>query len=142
MQRTASESILRDLEEIINATLAEMPLPYQKGNSIRIKNIIIRKSSNGYLIYDSKINKQLARTHFKSSAIALAKNAAIGIDVVKQIKQLDAELLKHYNDSVFYLRTIRNSETTLFVKNIRKTRLGISLDQTKYIRQQIDDFIF
>ena len=71
-----SENLIDELEEIVNKGLEDNSIPYAKGNSIRIKQYIVRKSRVGYLIYDSSSNKQLHRTQFKSVAIAIAKNLA------------------------------------------------------------------
>src|SRR5210317_913901 len=82
-----SEKLLNELEEIVNKGLEEVSLPYQKGNSIRIKHIVIRKSPKGYLIYNTKDNIQVARTQFKSTAIAIAKNLAQGSDIISKISR-------------------------------------------------------
>ena len=34
---------VQQLEEIINAGVKALPIPYEKGNSVRIKNIVVRK---------------------------------------------------------------------------------------------------
>lgn len=133
--------IIKDLEEIIDNGLEHVVLPYRRGNSIRLKNYIIRKSPNGYLIYDCETNKQVTRTFFKSSAIAIVKNLVEGKDITTKALKLDRELLKHYNDAVFYKQTIKTSADRL-VKEVRKARLGVTIDQSRYIRQQLDDFIF
>ena len=67
-----SENLLIDLEEIVNEGLKDSSIPYAKGNSIRIKQYIVRKSKVGYLVYDSSANKQIHKTQFKSVAIAIA----------------------------------------------------------------------
>jgi hypothetical protein len=136
-----SDTLLKNLEEIVDSVLLENPLPYKKGNSVRIKNVVIRKNTHGFLIYDTVTNKQIAKTFFKSSALAIAKNLVEGNDVCREVIDLDKDLLKHYNDSVFYIRTIKSSKEFM-VQEIRRARLDVSLDKTKHIRQQIDDFIF
>ena len=57
-----SEYVATQLEEIVNKGLEELPIPYAKGNSIRIKHIIVRKSPKGYLIYNTKDNNQVANS--------------------------------------------------------------------------------
>jgi hypothetical protein len=133
--------IIKDLEEIIDSGLEQIVLPYSRGNSIRLKNYIIRKGTNGYLIYNCEDNKQIARTFFKTTAVAIVKNLVEGKNIISRALKLDSELLKHYNDAVFYKQIIKNA-TDIGSKEIRKARLGISIDQSKYIRQQLDDFIF
>lgn len=133
--------ILKDLEEIIDNGLEQVVLPYSRGNSIRLKNYIIRKSSNGYLIYNCENNKQVTRTFFKTSAVAIVKNLVEGKDITSKALKLDRELLKHYNDAVFYKQTIKTTSDRI-VKEVRKARLGVTIDQSRYIRQQLDKFIF
>ena len=79
-----TEKLLNDLEEIVNRGLEDSAIPHQRGNSIRIKHVIIRKSPKGYLIYDAKENKQVVRTYFKTTAVAIAKNLAQGKDITEQ----------------------------------------------------------
>jgi hypothetical protein len=136
-----SEKILNELEEIVNKGLEEVSLPYQKGNSIRIKHIAIRKSSKGYLIYNTKENTQVARTQFKSTAIAIAKNLAQGRDIVDKISNLDVQLLKHYNDAMFYKNVIKKTKDPQ-VLEIREVRLEISLTRSEQVRKQLDRYIF
>ena len=58
-----TEKLLHDLEEIVNRGLEDSAIPHARGNSIRIKHVIIRKSPKGYLIYDAKENKPVSYTH-------------------------------------------------------------------------------
>jgi len=60
-----SKELIQELEEVIHKGLESVPLPIQKGNSIRIRNYIIRKSKNGYLVYCTTDNKQVARVFCK-----------------------------------------------------------------------------
>ena len=136
-----SEKILNDLEEIVNRGLEDSAIPYAKGNSIRIKHIIIRESSKGYLIYDAKENRQVTRTHFKTTAVAIAKNLAQGNDITDKIIQFDTVMLKHYNDAVFYKNSIKKCKDQM-TREIRETRLDISIEESRRLRSQLDRFIF
>lgn len=136
-----TDSLIRELEEIVNRGLERNLIPHVKGRSIRIKNYVIRESSKGYLIYDILENRQAARTQFKSSAVAIAKNLAQGRDVIDQVLMYDRELTKHYNDAVFYRNIIRNSQRSSD-KEVRKIRLDITLEETVRIRNKIDSLIF
>lgn len=135
-----TDSLIKDLEDIINSIDLSL-LPYQKGNSVRIKNYIIRKNQKGFLIYDCKTNKQVTKTHFKNSAIAIVKNLVYGKDIINSVKILDNDLLKHYNDAVFYKHKIKNTDD-LFVRETRKIRLSVSVEETDRIRQNLEEFIF
>jgi hypothetical protein len=136
-----TDSLIRELEEIVNKGLENSLIPHVKGRSIRIKNYVIRESSKGYLIYDILENRQAARTQFKSSAVAIAKNLAQGKDVINQVMVYDRELTKHYNDAVFYRNIIQKTEN-VSSKEVRKIRLDITLEETARVRNRIDSFIF
>ena len=56
------KQLAKDLEEIVVHGLAQVPIPYEKGNSIRVKNIVIRKHKNGYRIFDISNNKHIVTT--------------------------------------------------------------------------------
>lgn len=136
-----SEKLLNDLEEIVNKGLEDSAIPYSRGNSIRIKHIIIRKSPKGYLIYDSTENRQVARTHFKATAVAIAKNLAQGNDITDKVLGFDITMLKHYNDAMFYKHSIKNSKDE-FTREIRLTRLDVAIQESQRVRSLLDRFIF
>lgn len=133
--------IINELESIIERGLEDSVIPVKKGNSIRIGQTVIRESRNGFLIYDLKTNKQIARTFFKTSAIAIAKKYAEGKDVVKRALALDSILLKHYNDAIFYKNTIKKTSDCL-IKESRQCRLQIAMDKTQKAKEELDKFIF
>jgi hypothetical protein len=138
----STETLARDFENIVNKGLETNFLPMVRGNSIRIKNYIVRYNvTKGYLIYDTNGNNQVARTQFKSSAVAIAKTLAAGKNSVTTILRYDCELSKHQNDIVFYKNTLNNTSDD-FVKQVRKVRVDISLEKSRLIRKKIDSFIF
>src|SRR6056300_455708 len=124
-----SKKILKDLEEIIEQGLSDIDLPYVAGKSIRIKNCVIRKTKhNDYIVLDVKENKSIAKTNFKYTAIALAKRYLKNYNL-DPILDLDKELLKHYNDAVFYKNAIKLSQDSYYAAT-RQNRLDISLHNT------------
>ena len=134
--------ILKDLEDIVNKGLENIAFPLVKGKSIRIKNYIVRESKVGFLIYDIKENTQIAKTNFKSSAIAISKTLASGNDKnLYKILDCDRNLTKHINDAVFFKNVIKKTNDK-FVKESRKTRLDISIAKSINIKNEIDSFIF
>jgi len=133
--------IITELEEIINFGMESVILPYVKGNSIRIKHFVIRKNSHGYLVYDCKTNTQVAKTYFKTTAVAIAKNLVENKDIVKAALKLDQELLKNYNDAVFYKNIIKKSKNSAVIGS-RKTRLAIAITQSSIIKDRLDNFIY
>ena len=136
-----SKKILKDLEEIIEQGLSDIDLPYVAGKSIRIKNCVIRKTKhNEYIVLDVKENKSVAKTNFKYTAIALAKRYLKNYNL-EPILDLDKELLKHYNDAVFYKNAIRSSQDSHYAET-RQNRLDISLHNTIVIQKKLDAYIF
>ena len=136
-----SEKLLNDLEEIVNRGPEDSAIPHARGNSIRIKHVIIRKSSKGYLIYDSKENKQVVRTYFKTTAVAIAKNLAQGNDITETAIGFDDLMLKHYNDAIFYRNSIRNT-TDAGKREIREVRLDLAIRESQRVRSLLDRYIF
>jgi hypothetical protein len=136
-----TEKLLNDLEEIVNRGLEDSAIPHARGNSIRIKHIIIRKSPKGYLIYDAKENKQVVRTYFKTTAVAIAKNLAQGIDITNKAIAFDDTMLKHYNDAVFYKNSLRKTDDP-FKRDIREARLDIAIQESQRVRSLLDRYIF
>ena len=136
-----SDNLLSDLEEIVDKGLEDSSIPYAKGNSIRIKQYVIRKSKVGYLIYDSSKNKQIHRTQFKSVAIAIAKNLAERRNRIDSILDIENNLAKHYNDAIFYKNTIKKTKCEA-TRLTRETRLQISLVEAQKMRDKLDTFIF
>jgi len=68
----ANKTLLNDLEQIINDGLDRVNIPYQKGNSIRIGNTVIRKNKRAYMVYNTAENTRIGETFSKTAAIALA----------------------------------------------------------------------
>src|SRR6056297_3399046 len=122
------------LEELINDGLEQVIFPYVKGNSIRIKYMIIRKSRAGWLVYDSKNNNQVACLFSKFSAVALAKGMAQGKDVLKTVKYADTVIKKNYIDCVFYKNIIK--------KTITETRYEVSRERAQQAKNSLDGIIF
>ena len=136
-----AENFLNDLEEIVNRGLEDSAIPHQRGNSIRIKHVIIRKSPKGYLIYDAKENKQVVRTYFKTTAVAIAKNLAEGINITETAMEFDGLMLKHYNDAIFYRNSIRNT-SDVNKREIREVRLDVAIQESQRVRSLLDRYIF
>ena len=136
-----AENLLNDLEEIVNRGLEDSAIPHQRGNSIRIKHVIIRKSPKGYLIYDAKENKQVVRTYFKTTAVAIAKNLAEGINITETAMEFDGLMLKHYNDAIFYRNSIRNT-SDVNKREIREVRLDVAIQESQRVRSLLDRYIF
>ena len=136
-----TEKLIHDLEEIVNRGLEDSAIPVARGNSIRIKHIVVRKSPKGYLIYDAKENRQVVRTYFKTTAVAIAKNLAQGNDITEKAMEFDDTMLKHYNDAIFYRNSIRNTSDAS-KREIRETRLDVAIQESQRVRSLLDRYIF
>lgn len=137
----ANKQLAMELEAILEASLDSIPIPYKKGNSIRIKNMVVRESKNGYLVYNTETNNQVARTFCKTSAIAIAKNLAQGRNIVTDAMRYDKIIEKNYNDAIFYKHVIKKSKYQE-IKETRQTRLDIAIDRTQNAKDHLDRFIF
>jgi len=131
--------ILKHLEDIVNSVDLSV-IPYQKGNSIRIKHIIIRKSSHGYLLYDCKENKKLKSFYSKTGAVAYAHSIIYKTKSGPDIENLDHNVAKHHLDSLFYKNTIEKSKDEL-KKEVAETRLEIALEKTHQARHQLMNYL-
>lgn len=136
-----SNKLIDELEEIVNKGLESSAIPVAKGNSIRIKHIVVRKSPKGFLIYNTKTNDQVARTMFKSTALAIAKNLAENKNIIPTVIELDKLMLKHYTDAIFYKNTIKKTSDK-FKKEVTQTRLSIAIEETNRVRNTLDRYIF
>lgn len=136
-----ANNIIKDLEDLIESSIDAVAFPYKKGNSIRIGNMVVRESKNGYLVYDTTNNCQVARTFCKASAIAIAKNKARGRDITEKAMEYDKIIEKNYNDALFYKNTIKKSKESI-VRETRKVRLELAIDRTRWAKTHLDRYIF
>ena len=133
--------VLKSLEDIINSGIEEVALPLVSGNSIRIKHLVVRKSKAGWLVYNSKTHKQVAKLFCKSSAIALAKSLADGYNRRSMIEDLDKIIEKNYFDCMFYKNTLEKSTDSL-KRAITQARFEVCVSETKHAKKSLDRFIF
>jgi len=137
-----NDKLYQELEEIIEDGLTSNPLPYKKGNSIRIGKYAIRKNNKGMvLIYDCIDNSQVAKSYFMVTALAIVKNLITGKNITERALRLDFDMLKHYNDALFYKNTIKVSKDP-DIRQTRRVRLDIALQKTRELKRDLDQFIF
>lgn len=137
-----SSKILKDLEEIINGSIDPSMFPYAKGNSIRIGCYIVRCNKKGYWkVYNIQDNKLVTETFCKSSAVALAKSLSQGKESIKDIKEIDKDIQKWFNDCVFYKHTIRVTKDDI-KRDVSQTRYEIAQRKTHYAKQRLDKYIY
>ena len=137
------KELAKELEEIVVYGLAQVPIPYEKGNSIRVKNIVIRKHKNGYRIFDISTNKHVVTTFTKTAALAIAKivGESGNSNDIRDIIALDNKVCKNYMDALFAKRAIEVS------KDIQRTeasevKFDIATDRAWSSLAQIESYIF
>lgn len=134
-------TLSKKLEDLINSNIDRANLPYVKGNSIRIKNMVIRKSKLGWLVYDTETNQRVACFFCRSSALAYANSTVKGRANSRQIKEIDHFIEKHYNDCVFYLHTLKQTKDSTR-KEVARIRYDISYAETRQATKDLERFIF
>ena len=104
--------LTQQLQEIIEAGLVRVPIPYEKGNSIRIKNLIIRKHHNGYRLFNLTTNKHICTVFCKTTALAIAKLTVEKTHFdMKNIIKLDDKVAKLYMDALYAKRSMKTGDT-------------------------------
>lgn len=134
-------NLAKTLEEIILTGLNNTPLPYKKGNSIRIGPIVIRQSKqHGYIIFDCKNQTSIATTFSRVAALAIAKHYK-NIHKHTTIKSIDNKIEKFYNDSLFYRNTISKTSDVI-KKEITEDRLELAQAELQTAQSLLEDIIF
>jgi len=141
MKRFNKNKAAAELEKIIAEGLQDIPIPYKKGNSIRIGHMVVRKNKFGYLVLDIKNQNQIATTQFKTSAVAMAKTFPAEPHRINTILKIDRELTKHYNDAMFYKHTINSTDDSI-KRCAAECRLDLSLEFTRKCKKELDSYIF
>lgn len=134
------EDAIQELEDIVDNKLTDYPIPYKKGNSVRLGHVVVRRSkTHGFIVFDTKSNKSITTTFSIVGALAIAK-ASINNTSIRMFKQYDDIIEKNYNDSQFYYHIIRGtaSETR---KNAVASRLEISKSKIDRAKEVLDEFI-
>ena len=134
--------LLKPLEEIMRTSLEQVPIPHEKGNSIRIKNIVVRRNKNGYHIFDLRTKDHLGYTHNKSTALAVAHCTAVNrAKSVSEIWTLENKMSKYYNDALFYKNTIDKTEDDIR-RESAQIRFDIAIEECWRIKGEIENYIF
>lgn len=141
MKHTNPE-IIKALNEIMESGLSEYPVPYKKGNSIRIKNVVMRRNGKGYHVFNLVDKSHVIFTPSKTSALAVAHCTAHGnSNSVEHIKRLEAKLSKYYNDAIFYKYTVEHSKDEIRADSAQM-RFEIAIEECMNIRDQIENYLF
>jgi hypothetical protein len=133
-------NIYKQLETIIEHGIRNNPLPFKKGNSIRVGKIVVRQNSNNYVVFDIENNKSIGTALTLRGALALAKSCK-KYNELSMIKTLDRKYFKNYNDCIFYKSTLVNTKDS-FKKSVVKDRLEIAQDEMLAMAKSLEDIIF
>lgn len=134
-------NVYKQLETIITYGVKDNPLPYKKGNSIRIGKLVIRESkTQGYIIFDCENNKQVDVVSSLRGALAMSILYMKDRDY-KTVKVLDQKYFKHYNDAVFYKETIKKTSSESR-KMLLEDRLDIAQCTIDSVSKSLEDIIF
>jgi len=136
-----SQKLANELKEVIEKGLEDLPVPYVKGNSIRIGANVVRTSKHGNLVYNLKDNKKIAHTFSKTAAVAIAKTCQRNTQYLSEILELDNEVNKHFNDALFFKHSLRRTKDPMRY-DILETRLDISMSRAYEAKYQLEQFIF
>ena len=136
------ETLAKELESIITAGLQQLPIPYEKGNSIRLKYVAIRKHKNGYKLFNTKTNTHIVTVFCKTAALAIAKLTieCRFSDIDRAIK-LDNTVNKYYMDALFAKRTIEMSKDPVR-RESSEIKFDIAMDAAWDSLAQLETFIF
>jgi hypothetical protein len=134
------ESVISDLQQIIDQNLTQYAIPYRRGNTIRIENVVIRASKkHGYVVFDTRTNKPITNTFSKTGAVAVAQ-AFLKNQSYATLKEYDTTLEKHFNDAYFYSHILDgNSDESR--KDAIQIRLAESKHQIDHTKELLDDYV-
>lgn len=136
------EKLSKKLKSFIDEQAERVCLPIQHGNSIRIKNYVVRENSHGFLLYDIKQHKQVATTFTKTAALAMARQMARNnTKYINHIGSTDSEIHHKYNECVFYKHTIARTDDDT-KRETAKIRYDIVWEDLLKLRDTLDDYIF
>jgi|TARA_B100000989_G_C19390106_1_gene405366 hypothetical protein len=136
------KQLSQQLEEIIEAGLIRVAIPYQKGNSIRVKNIVIRKHHNGYRLFDLRTNKHICTTFAKATALAIAKMTAERTKFdLKNLIKLDDKVAKYYMDALYAKRSMKTGET-IERRESAEVQYDIAMHEAWSVLGDIERYIF
>ena len=131
----------KTLKKFIDEQAEKYCLPIQHGNSVRIKNFVVRKNSHGFLLYDLKTNRQVKTTFTKTAALAMANQLIMdNNDTIKSILQVDDAIQSKYNECIFYKNTIARTEDDI-KREVARTRYDIVWEDLLKLRDTLEDYI-
>jgi hypothetical protein len=133
--------IYKDLDNIMDKVLNENNIPLIKNNFVRIKNYVIRKNKNGYVVFDTTTNTAVEQVNYMISALALVEVLLKKErQHISQIKNIDMSLLKNISDFEFYRYTIQNSNSKSRMVS-RQARMMDCIDKIESSRSNLEKYL-
>lgn len=129
------------LAELIDNSIQKYCVPIQKGNSVRIKHLVVRKNKHSHLVIDLRYHKQVATFFSKTGAIACASSLADGINRTAECVKLDRELQEKYLECINFKNILENSKEEEY-KQTATIRYQIAWDDLNTIKQALLDIVF
>jgi len=134
------DQAVKDLEKIVSFNIQKYVIPEAKGNSIKIGDVVIRKSNkHGFVVIDTRTNKSITTTHSKNGAVAIALAYRKNKDF-KTLEVFDNIIGKNENDCTFYEHVIENNPDQT-KKYALLNRLEVAAQRAEWARSCLDDYI-
>ena len=134
------QKLSKQLRTFIDEQAEKICMPIQQGNSVRIKDFVVRRNPYGFLVYDIRQNRQIATTFTKTAALAMAKQLSNNhkVDV---IRNTDSLIEHKYNECVFYKHTIARTDDDVR-RESAKIRYDIAWEDLLKLRDTLECYIF
>lgn len=133
--------IINQLQAIIDHGIRNNPLPYRKGNSIRIGSMVIRESKQqGYIIFDASDSKQVSTAYSLAGALAITKKY-MSEESIQHAQYLDNKIEKYSNDCMFYKHTMTRTKDN-FRKEITIDRYELAKAEIQTLKHDLENIIF
>lgn len=136
---TSNARLISQLDAIIHSVLRDNPLPLVYENKIRIGYLLIRETRGQWTVYDTDKNKIIAKTHYKKSALVLAKNYLQNPGCITEILYLDGEIFKHTCDIEQYEYAINHLANENKIA-VRMARMGDSENKREIAERKLQKY--
>ena len=134
-----SKKIIKQLEAIMEAELANYPFPSISDDRIAIKDYAVIETKRGFRVVQKR--QVIADTFFKKSAVAIAICLSKGQNNIQEILELDDRAHKHYTDVQIFQNTIKNT-TDEFMRESRRARISKTARYAAFYTKQIEKYIY
>lgn len=140
-KKTRQQHKIESLRNLVNDSKFLQLLPIVHNQNIQISSYTVSDTIDGFVVKDTKTQKELSITTTKHAAIALVKDMLRNGNLSREIHVLDYVISKNKIDEIFYKQTLKASKDPT-VKFVAKTRLQIARQDTHQARQELYDIIF